>query len=1063
MSTIPYELLRLRGLFRTGSFSLLIVVLLMSLFWKHDFRAHAKVDGEDWSVSAPRRVVILYSYGDGIPAYQQTTRAFLSTMEAGGVSINNLFFEYLDLERKKDTRHYENLTTLLRHKYEGKKIDLVVTLHTKALDFLLNEGKDLFPGSPVLSYLAPDRIDTADIERRFLLLPMKMDFHGTLELALKLFPRTKRVVFINGVGEGEKRLELEAGDVFEQWRGRLEFEYTHDLSVEEMLERTANLPSGTIVLYSNVFRDKTGRTFVPKDVAQMVAKASNEPVFGMYNTIIGNGIIGGSVFNFEVEGSRAATLTLDILKGTLLLTKPVTALSVGRTPMFDWQQLKRWGVEAIQLPNDTIFVNRSISFWERYQRYVIGVVLFMLAQLVMIVVLLLQIRRRRFAEMSLLQKKEELDQFFNISLDLLCIANTDGYFLRLNPAWERIFGYSTEELMTKRFFDFVHPDDRDATLEAVSTLASQRDIVHFENRYRCKDGTYRWLDWASAPAGGFIYATARDVTDRKQVEASLKERLRFETFLADISADFINLPAERIDSAIQETQARICEFLDLERSTLWQACQGDPRTLVLTHVHQPAGSTPPPEWMSAGDFFPWVTQKILNGEVVAISRISDLPPEAGRDGESFHRYHAKSSVAVPLSVGEGPVFGLLSFAAMREDREWPETIVTGFKLIAQVFANAIARKRADRELRESEARLSLATDAAGAGLWIFYLDTDDVWVSPKTRELFQFAPDEKVTNKSFFKEIYPDDHDRVRQAVQQALHSGEELKFDYRIVLPDGSIRWLVAHGQRYPATKPVCLMGVSLDITDRLNAEAEARQQWEQLAHVTRIGIMGELTASLAHEINQPLTAIQSNAEAAQRFLSRPEPDIDEVRQILEDIIRDDTRASDIIRKIRALLKREAAAFAVLDLNDLIQDVLSLLRADSLLRELVIDAEVFPTLPPVLGDRIQLQQVIINLILNGAAAMKNTPPDQRKLIIKTAVQEEGILKVSLVDFGTGIDESAMAHLFEPFYTTKSEGLGMGLAISRTIIRAHGGTLEASNNPEGGATFAFTLPAYDQR
>jgi len=684
----------------------------------------------------------------------------------------------------------------------------------------------------------------------------------------------------------------------------------------------------------------------------------------------------------------------------------------------------------------------------------------MLAQLVMIVVLLLQIRRRKSAEMSLLQKKEELDQFFNISLDLLCIANTEGYFLRLNPIWERILGYSREELMTKRFVDFVHPDDRDATLEAVSTLASQRYIVHFENRYRCKDGTYRWLDWASAPAGAFIYATARDVTERKQAEESLKERLRFETLLAEISAQFINLPAEQIDSAIQETQARICEFLHLERSTLWQACQNDPRSLVLTHIHQPSGSTPPPEWQTAEDLLPWVTQKILNGEVVAISTLAELPPEAGRDRESLHFYKTKSTVGVPLSVGEVPVFGLLSFAVMREERDWSETAVTGFRLIAQVVANALARKRTDRELRDSEARLSLATDAAGAGLWIFYLDTDDVWVSPTTRELFHFAPDEKVTNKSFFKAIHPEDHDRVRQAVQHALHSGEKLKCDYRIVLPDGSIRWLVAHGQRYPATKPVCLMGVSLEITERLNAEAEARQQWEQLAHVTRIGIMGELTASLAHEINQPLTAIQSNAEAAQRFLSRSEPDIDEVRQILEDIVRDNTRASDIIRKIRALLKREAAAFEVLDVNDLIRDVLSLLRADSLLRELVIDAEVFPALPPVLGDRIQLQQVIINLILNGAAAMKNTPPERRKLIIETAIQEDRTVRVSVADFGTGVDESAMGHLFEPFYTTKSEGLGMGLAISRTIIKAHGGTLEASNNPEGGATFAFTLPAY---
>ena len=437
---------------------------------------------------------------------------------------------------------------------------------------------------------------------------------------------------------------------------------------------------------------------------------------------------------------------------------------------------------------------------------------------------------------------------------------------------------------------------------------------------------------------------------------------------------------------------------------------------------------------------------------------------------------------------------------------------------------------------------------------------------------------------TFFERIHPDDHEGVKRAVQEALETGEELKCDYRIVLPDGSIRWMVSHGQRYPNTNPTRLMGTSMDITgrkemeksvrkaaeewqatfdsiphavmildrdlkilrynaatvsflkrpsseihgqpchhlvhgkngppvncpakrslkmrnhqeneiydaerkawyqvsadpildedgrisrivhgikdisERVEAEEKARLQWEALAHVTRIGIMGELTSSLAHEINQPLTAIQSNAAAARRFLSASEPDIVEVRQILDDIISDNTRAGNIIGKIRALLKKERLPFEVTDVNDLIADVLSLLRADALLPELVITTEFSTGLPRVSADRIQLQQVIINLILNGTAAMKDLPPSRRKLKIKTAIEKNGTVKVSVIDFGTGIEEGAMEHLFDPFYTTKPEGLGMGLSISQTIIEAHGGGMEASNNPEGGATFAFTLPAYD--
>ena len=217
-------------------------------------------------------------------------------------------------------------------------------------------------------------------------------------------------------------------------------------------------------------------------------------------------------------------------------------------------------------------------------------------------------------------------------------------------------------------------------------------------------------------------------------------------------------------------------------------------------------------------------------------------------------------------------------------------------------------------------------------------------------------------------------------------------------------------------------------------------------------------MTTTLAHEINQPLTAILSNAEAAQRFLSRPEPDIAEVRQILKDIIQDDRRAGEVVQKVRSLVRKEKPYDKLLDLNQAIQDVVALIRGDSLLQGLSITMKLDPKLKLIQGDRIQLQQVILNLILNSAAAMRNAPRAQRKIIVGTTMPDDLIVRVSVTDFGTGIDENNIERLFEAFYTTKPEGLGMGLSISETIVKAHGGNLEASNNPEGGATFAFTIP-----
>ena len=184
------------------------------------------------------------------------------------------------------------------------------------------------------------------------------------------------------------------------------------------------------------------------------------------------------------------------------------------------------------------------------------------------------------------------------------------------------------------------------------------------------------------------------------MHTELEERLRFETLLAEISARFINLAADQIDAEIEDAQRRICELLDIDRSSLWQASEREPGTLLLTHIHQPPGSLSPPERMNGRDFFPWTTQKVLDGETVIISKITDLPPEADRDRENYGVFGAKSNVSVPLSVGERPVFGVLTFAVLHEERSLPETVVKGFKLLAQVFANALARKRMEEQLRK---------------------------------------------------------------------------------------------------------------------------------------------------------------------------------------------------------------------------------------------------------------------------------------------------------------------------------------------------------------------------
>lgn len=255
----------------------------------------------------------------------------------------------------------------------------------------------------------------------------------------------------------------------------------------------------------------------------------------------------------------------------------------------------------------------------------------------------------------------------------------------------------------------------------------------------------------------------------------------------------------------------------------------------------------------------------------------------------------------------------------------------------------------------------------------------------------------------------------------------------------------------------------VAVLIEQMKNTELELRQKRDELAHVARIAAMGELAASLAHELGQPLTAILNNAQAARRFLNAEPPDLKEVQNILTDIVHDDTRAGDVVRWIRSLIKKQKLSLSAVNIEEVVEDVLALLHSDLILRNVEVSYAFKDWLPSVNGDKIQLQQVVLNLLINAFEAMKQIPPDDRKVVIRARLVDARMIEISVQDCGIGLTDDQLKKMFESFYTTKSEGLGMGLSISQSIVEAHGGRLRAQNNPEGGATLFFTLPVVGSR
>jgi C4-dicarboxylate-specific signal transduction histidine kinase len=254
----------------------------------------------------------------------------------------------------------------------------------------------------------------------------------------------------------------------------------------------------------------------------------------------------------------------------------------------------------------------------------------------------------------------------------------------------------------------------------------------------------------------------------------------------------------------------------------------------------------------------------------------------------------------------------------------------------------------------------------------------------------------------------------------------------------------------------------IARDITARKKAEAEAIEQRAELAHLSRVTMLGELSGSLAHELNQPLTAILSNAQAAQRFLGHENVDLDEVRDILTDIVEQDKRAGEVIRRLRLLLKKGEVEVQPLDVNGAVQEVLKLIRGDLLNQRVTTLTKLGPGLPTVKGDRVQLQQVLLNLVMNACDAMSGTAPADRQIVVSTELSDDTGICFSVSDRGHGLATEQLEKVFEPFFSSKAHGLGLGLSVCRSIITAHGGKLWAVNNPEKGATFHFTVPTHNR-
>jgi PAS domain S-box-containing protein len=370
-------------------------------------------------------------------------------------------------------------------------------------------------------------------------------------------------------------------------------------------------------------------------------------------------------------------------------------------------------------------------------------------------------------------------------------------------------------------------------------------------------------------------------------------------------------------------------------------------------------------------------------------------------------------------------------------------------------------KKAEDRLRRSEAYLAEAQRLTHTGS-AAYNETEIPYWSDEAARIFGFDPLQGIPSReAVWKRIHPDDLHRVNENIEQAVREKRSFTNEFRIMLPDGTVKHVEATNNPVFAASGELLeiVATGVDVTERKRAEEAYREAQLELAHANRVATMGQLTSSIAHEVNQPIAAAVTYALAARRFLNAESPDLREVDDALSLIVKEGNRAADVIGRVRALIKKAPARKDPVEINDAILEVIALTRAEAANNSVSVQAQLAEGLPRIQGDRVQLQQILLNLIINAIEAMRDVREEERELVIRSGNEPDGV-SVEVRDSGPGFAPATVDRVFEAFYTTKPGGLGLGLSICRSIVEAHNGQLWASPNVPRGAILRFIAPTY---
>ena len=634
----------------------------------------------------------------------------------------------------------------------------------------------------------------------------------------------------------------------------------------------------------------------------------------------------------------------------------------------------------------------------------------------------------------------------------------EGDALYLSEEWYRIYGFDPKEGLSawERRLPRMHPEDRAKVGEAKDRAISEKSDYEVEHRILLPDGTVKYTHTVGHPvlnASGEVeqfVCTMMDVTESKLAEALREGENRI---LEMIARDG---PLEEIlEKLVLIVEAQfaglLCSVLLLDEDGQ-HARHGAAPSLPKPYSEAIDGMCIGPKAGSCG------TAMYRREPVVVTDILQDPLWEPYR--ALAEPYGLRACWSTPILTHSGKALG--SFAMYyREPRSPNPSETRALELATHLAGIAIERKLTQEQLQRSEAYLAEAQKLTHMGSWVWAVaERRALHLSQEWYRVYGFDPNEGIPawNKPV-ERMHPDDRVRWQQVFDRAISEKSDYEAEYRILLPDGAVRHIhsVGHPVLDASGKLVQFVGSSSDVTERKQAEEALRQAQADLARTNRVTTMGELTASLAHEVNQPIAAAATDANTCLRWLARDQPDLEEARAAASRVVKDAARAAEIMSRIRSLFKKEVSQRELVDMHEIIREMVALMSGEAARYSISVWAELSAELPQVMGDRVQLQQVLMNLMMNSIEAMKDAD-GPRELIVRSQQTEDDQLVVSISDTGIGLPSQRADQIFNAFFTTKPHGTGMGLRISRSIIESHGGRLWAANNSPRGACFAFALP-----